>query len=404
VAAVAAPSDATDPTADPVSPMAGAPDVVVVGRGLFGSAAARHLAERGATVVAVGPAGAGTAGSGPHRVYSSHDDEARLTRLQDRDPRWAPVTARAVGAYADLETRSGVPFHEPVGCLIASRPGGDGRRPDPIEFLTENRIAHDRWEPGDRGWTERWPRIDFPPTHRVAHEGGPAGYIRPKRLIEAQEILAARAGGTLIDDTVTAIRPGPGRDGYEIETVTGRRLRSRVVVVAAGAFTNANDLLPEPVPLRIKTEVKILGEVSDTDALDLGRYPTVTYLNDGDDLDAIYMTPPVRYPDGRACIKMGANIHLDTWPDDLATIQRWFETDTDADHLPILQPALQALWPQVEFRSFRTRPCIITYTPDHFPLIDEVRPGLVVATAGNGGGAKGADAWGEMAATLALGG
>lgn len=313
------------------------------------------------------------------------------------------MTDRAVRAYADLEARSGVRFHEPVGCLLASRPGGDGRSPDPIDFLTELGIRHERWEPGDRGWVDRWPRIAFPATHRVAYEGGPAGYVRPKRLIEAQETLTERAGSTLVDDTVTAIRPGPGGDGYEVETATGRRWRSPRVVVAAGAFTNANNLLAEPVPLQIKTEVKILGEVSSADALELGRYPTVKYLNDGDDLDAIYMTPPVGYPDGRSHIKLGANIRLDTWPDDLATIQRWFDTDTDEAYLPILQPALQSLWPDVEFRAFRTRPCIITYTPDRFPLIDEVRPGLVVATGGNGGGAKGADAWGEMAAARTLG-
>ena len=185
-----------------------------------------------------------------------------------------------------------------------------------------------------------------------------------------------------------------------VTTVSGQRFHASHVVVATGAFTNHHRLLPEPAPLRLKTEVIILGEVNEDDAERLGRYPVVKYLNDGDDLDAIYMTPPVRYPDGRHCIKMGANIRLDTWPDDLPTIQRWFESATDDDYLPLLGPALQALWPEIDFVSMRTRPCIITYTDDWFPLIQEVAPGLIVATAGNGGGAKGADAWGAMAADL----
>ena len=384
-------------SADPSNP-AGSPDVIVVGRGLFGAAAARHLAERGASVVAIGPR---TPTTGPDRVYSSHDDEARLTRLQDRDRRWAPVTARAVEAYPDLERRSGIRFHEPVGCLIASRPGGDGRSPDPIEFLREQAIPHDGWAPGDRGWTERWPAIDFPATHAVAYEPGPAGYIRPKRLIDAQEALAVASGATLVDDIVTSVTADGG--GHAVTTAGGLRFDAPRVVVAAGAFANFNRLVPEPAPLRLKSEVIILGEVTEDDLAELGSYPTVKYLNDGDDLDAIYMTPPVRYPDGRPCIKMGANIRLDTWPDDLATIQRWFESATDDDYLPILGPALQALWPDTEFVSLHTRPCIITYTDDRYPLIEEVAPGLVVATGGNGGGAKGADAWGAMAADLALG-
>ena len=53
--------------------------------------------------------------------------------------------------------------------------------------------------------------------------------------------------------------------------------------------------------------------------------------------------------------------------------------------------------------SLRTRPCIVSYTPDRFPLIEEVEPGLIVAVAGNGQGAKGSDAWGAVAADLVLG-
>ncbi|MFT7650653.1 MAG: glycine/D-amino acid oxidase-like deaminating enzyme [Candidatus Poriferisodalaceae bacterium] len=100
---------------------------------------------------------------------------------------------------------------------------------------------------------------------------------------------------------------------------------------------------------------------------------------------------------------MGANTCLDTNPADLNTVQQWFRTATDDSYLELLQPALQALWPEVEFASFRTRPCNVTYTPDRFPLIAETQLGLVVATAGHGGGAKGSDVSGAMAADLILG-
>ena len=184
-----------------------------------------------------------------------------------------------------------------------------------------------------------------------SRESGPAGYIRPKRLIDAQEALAAARGATVVDDIVTDIASeGPG---HMVTTVSGQRFHASHVVVATGAFTNHHRLLPEPAPLRLKTEVIILGEVNEHDAERLGRYPVVKYLNDGDDLDAIYMTPPVRYPDGRHCIKMGANIRLDTWPDDLPTIQRWFETATDDDYLPLLGPAPRPCGP----RSTSSSPC-----------------------------------------------
>ena len=60
---------------------------VVVGNGLFGAATARHLAERGHEVVVIGAPPVGPdvrnlpENDWPnHRVYSSHNDAARLTR------------------------------------------------------------------------------------------------------------------------------------------------------------------------------------------------------------------------------------------------------------------------------------------------------------------------------------
>ncbi|MGI9605962.1 MAG: NAD(P)/FAD-dependent oxidoreductase [Acidimicrobiales bacterium] len=381
-------------------------EVVVVGRGMFGAAAARHLAESGVDVMAIGPDAYDPdnvpAAVDEHAVFSSHNDEARLTRLQDRDEAWAEVTARALNDYAALEDASGIGFHHDVGCLIASRPGGDGRSPDPIADLRERAITHRYFGPGDRTWTRRWPRLEFPETHAIAFEPSPAGYVRPKRLIAAQEACTRRSGGSLVTDTVIGVEPLGASGGFEIVTAAGRRIRSSKVVVAAGAFTNFNGLLEARIPLELKTEVIVLGEVSPTDVAELGSYPTVKYLNDRDQLDAIYMTPAVKYPDGRSCIKLGANIHLDTNPADLDAVQRWFQTATDEIYLEPLQRALQALWPDVVFTSFRTRPCIVAYTPDRFPLITEALPGLVVATGGNGGGAKGSDAWGAMAADLIM--
>ena len=179
-------------------------------------------------------------------------------------------------------------------------------------------------------------------------------------------------------------------------------LLGAVVMVCSAVIVTVTAVLSGRVGITAKTEIIILGEVSPADAVELSDYPTVLHQIDPDRIDDIYMTPPLEFPDGRHCVKLGANTDLDTWPASLDEIQRWFASDTDPDHLPILQPALQALWPDVEFVSFRTKPCIVTYTPDHMPLIDEIAPGLVVATAGNGAGAKGADAWGAEAAQLVL--
>lgn len=373
-------------------------DVGVIGRGLFGSAAARHLAEAGCSVVAIGP----TASGGHAGIYSSHDDEARLTRRLDRDERWAPFTARAVEGYRLIEERSGVEFYWPVGALFASRPEIDGKHGVSMAFLRDHGKPENYWPPGTVGWKQWWPRLEFPTTHEVALDPAPAGYIRPKRLITAQEILTERSGGCLVDDVTTVLKPRVG-GGYRIETFAGSTYDVEKVVVATGAFVNASDVLPVQADITVKTEIVILGEVSEADANELGEYPTVLHQIDPDGIDDIYMTPPLQFPDGRHCIKLGANTTLDTWPTTLNEIQQWFRSDTDPDYLPLLQPALASLWPDVDFLSLRTKPCIVSYTPDRFPLIEEVEPGLIVAVAGNGQGAKGSDSWGAVAADLVLG-
>jgi glycine/D-amino acid oxidase-like deaminating enzyme len=63
-------------------------DVIVVGNGMFGAAATRHLSARGSRVVAVGPDE--PADWKTHDgVFSSHYDQGRITRVIDADPIWA---------------------------------------------------------------------------------------------------------------------------------------------------------------------------------------------------------------------------------------------------------------------------------------------------------------------------
>jgi glycine/D-amino acid oxidase-like deaminating enzyme len=112
------------------------------------------------------------------------------------------------------------------------------------------------------------------------------------------------------------------------------------------------------------------------------------------------MVPPVQYPDGCYYIKMGANTTHDVFFTRLEDVQRWFETDPDQVFLSMFEAQLRALWPDVAFTAVHTAPCVITRTPTSAPLIEHVANGLFIATAGNGGGAKGSDAWGELAADV----
>ncbi|HCV71662.1 MAG TPA: FAD-dependent oxidoreductase, partial [Agrobacterium sp.] len=98
---------------------------IVVGRGMMGAAAARHLAENTEGVALIGPGEPADIKSHPG-VFASHYDEARITRTIDGDADWALLANRSIARYTDIAARSGVEFYAPVGCLmVGPERGGD---------------------------------------------------------------------------------------------------------------------------------------------------------------------------------------------------------------------------------------------------------------------------------------
>ena len=184
----------------------------------------------------------------------------------------------------------------------------------------------------------------------------------------------------------------------------GTKFTADKVLVACGAFTNFNNLLPEPIPLRYKTEAMVWGTVSHETAERLKNMPGVGYDIENAAVDDIYMAPPILYPDGSYKIKMGCNSAGESWPATLKEIQTWFQSGPSDDDLPEMEAALRSQLPDVEFLDVTSHRCIVTYTPSGYPTIDAVPSDphgrLFVATGGNGTGAQGSDTLGHAAAGL----
>ena len=97
---------------------------IVVGRGLIGSAATRHLAETGDGIACVGPDEPGDRAAHTG-VFASHYDEGRMTRVVDPEPEWSITAKLSIERYRDLEARSGVRFFTPSGYLGIGAPRFD---------------------------------------------------------------------------------------------------------------------------------------------------------------------------------------------------------------------------------------------------------------------------------------
>lgn len=367
-------------------------DYIVIGKGMMGSATARYLSEWGAKVALVGP------DEPPNKtthegVFSSHYDQGRLARLLSRDKVWARIAKRSISQYRDIEQRSGVHFYEPVGVLIADKPSAFAER---VEMAHEVEANYEFYGADDRSWEAKFADLAFPAGYAVMYEPDPAGYINPRAYIQAQLALMQKNEATIVPEIITQVR----RDGsqWQVTTASGRNLSAQQVVVAAGAFTNFNNLLPRPVSLRIKTETIVLGRVAEETGQHLRHYPTVIYNIDDPQIDSIYMAPAIRYPDGHFYIKMGCNTATDVWPEMLADVQDWFRSGDSDTCKEAMASALQSLWPSVAFTAIESQRCIVCYTPSGYPTIDEVEQGLWVVTGGNGTGASKADGIGYLAA------
>ena len=375
-------------------------EYVVVGNGLFGSAAARYLSEESQSVAVIGPDEPKDERT-HDGVYSSHYDERRLVRLLGRSAIRSTIGRMAMDNYRMLEERSGIHFYEPVGYVIANSDDVlDNNLESPRESLRALNIAHTFYAEGDRSWREVFPDFEFPETHWVIHEPDPAGMIDPRAMLRAQNVIARQQGATIIPEIVVNLEEDSNR--VTIETRSGGRYRARKVLVTAGSFTNCFDLFPRKLPLQVETEIIVLARVSAAEVDRLRGMPAMAYYIDDAVLRDIYMAPPVRYADGNYCIKMGANTPTDYRPDSLGEIQDWFRKGDSDIYLGDFERVLRKILPNVTFLSFQTKRCILTKTRKKYPIIDRITNRTYVASGAHGCGARSADTFGQLAAGMTI--
>lgn len=368
-------------------------DVAVIGLGLIGSAAARHLAATERTVVGIGP-GEPTDRSNSSGPFASHYDSGRVTRRIDARREWAILATRSIANYPLLEETLGRSFHRPSG-LVFVRNDDEGIR-------NQREVASDLDISIEVSLTDdidsRWPDLRFPPGWTAIIEEGPAGHIDPRAMLEAQ-LIAARNDGAQIDRlAATAI----DRDahGFMIQLADGSRRLAENVLVATGPYPSSS--LFEPLAISVRPEAVILAEVADQELERLIDLPSIIYLLDHERLDDVYIVPPRHYPDGRRLIKMGGS-HRDAARFVTDEAKRQWMAGRDADELlPTMREVLQSILHRTHFLGFEMKPCLIADTSTGLPFVDRVSDGVYVALGGNGHAAKSSDAIGELAATLVV--
>lgn len=374
-------------------------DFVVVGKGMMGAAAARHLSLSGASVALVGPDEPDDwANHGG--VFASHYDNARITRTIDNDPVWARLARRSIDRYPEISEASGIDFYFEVGCLIAA-PGPESD----FDYLARVERARDRLRidaPFIRqdDLREQFPWFRFPNGHAGIHEAKGAGYVNPRALVQAQAVAAEKSGARVIRSEVISV--AEDADHVRVVTAGGTVARAGRALIAAGGFSRSTALLPRPIDLAVKARTVLFARVGDGDLRDFEGMPSLIVAAPEQER-SYYLLPPVAYADGKHYIKIGGD-PADRVLASEAAVRDWFRSGASAEAAAHMGGLLEEVIPNFRPVSTHFAPCVTSFTRHGYPYVGFASDRIAVLTGGNGQAAKSSDEIGRLGASLVMSG
>ena len=215
--------------------MAGAPDVLIVGGGVFGASAAVQLRARGASVLLVDP------GPLPHPDASSTDISKLVRADYGSDDLYTSLMLEAFRGWRELNVWSGQNLFHETGVLILSEgpmePGSFER--ESFDLLGRHGRELERLD-------AQAIHADFPAWREGAYADGyfnvEGGWAESGRVVRAlldraiSEGVVVREGKRIAPIDLSRGEPG-------VRTIDGEEISAGHVVLAAGPFTPV--LLPE---------------------------------------------------------------------------------------------------------------------------------------------------------------
>lgn len=373
-------------------------EFVVVGAGMMGSAAARHLALMGKNVALIGPEE--PAHKASHTgVFASHYDQARITRALDADADWSRFAMQSIARYDEIERASGHRFFHEVGSLMAGPEAGPHK--GLVQDCTRVGLAHAIEFQSYQGaeLAAKFPYFRFPTDIVGLFEAKGAGYVNPRDHVHAQIMAATRSGATVIRSEVTGLEETG--DGVRVSCSDGQTYGARKVIVACGPFSKAKKLLPTPIELTTFARTITFFEIDQHEAARLRHMPSLIYVSPDGATD-IYVLPPVMYSDGKCWLKLGGG-PVDVVLESVADMKNWFRSGGSIAERDALAGMLLEVMPDLTFQSITSGSCVTSYTPTGKPLIGPQSERIIALTGGNGAGAKSSDELGRLGAMAAVG-
>jgi sarcosine oxidase len=359
-------------------------DVIIVGLGAMGSAAAYHLAQRGQRVLGLDRF------SPPHTMGSSHGQTRIIREAYFEHPCYVPIVQRAYVLWDELSRTASAPLFLQTGGLMIGAP-------DSIVFTgakrsaDTHRLPHEVLTAGEV--RKRFPALDPGDDMRAVLEPR-AGILFPERCVAAHLALAARHGANLCSEE-PVVRWSATEHGVEVISTKGT-YHAGQMIVSAGSW--ARELLPDlNPPLTIERQVLFWFEPKTAPRV---FYPErcpihLWQVGTGEGRKFFY-----GFPDLGEGVKVAG--HHDGAPVSPDFVSR----DVAPGEVDAMRGLLRRFLPQADGPLRSATVCLYTNTPDEHFWIDRhpAHPQVLIASPCSGHGFKFSSAIGEILADLVTAG
>ena len=357
-------------------------DVIVVGIGGMGSAAAWHLARRGKRVLGLERFDV------PHAMGSSHGISRTIRLPYYEAPNYVPLLRRAYELWRELEAATGEEILVVTGSIDAS-PEDHSLFAGALDSARVHQLAHEVLTGAQVN--ARFPGYRLPDAHRAVFQAD-GGLVASERAIVAH-VRAAQAEGADIRarEKVLSWHGRPGDDGVVVTTDKGRYEAERLVI-AAGAWIG--DLAPMLRQVAVP-ERQVLAWLQPTrpELFARDRFPVFNLQV----AEGRYYGFPIYEVPG---FKFGRYHHLGE-----TTTADAMRREPDAADEQLLRAFAARYFPESAGATMALRSCMFTNTPDEHFILDRhpAHPNVVLVSPCSGHGYKFCSVIGEIVADLATG-
>lgn len=367
-------------------------DVIIVGLGAMGSAAAYQLAKKGVRVCGIDRF------SPPHDFGSTHG-ETRVTRKAiGEGAEYVPLTLRTYEIFREIEAETGADLLTITGGLIMSNKNGNANLHGNDGFIETTVATAKKFGIEHRTLTAKEISKEFPQFNLDGNEIGyfesEMGFLRPENCVAAQLKLAEKYGAEIKrNEQVLEIK-------YEtdsVEIITDKnRYSAEKIIISAGAWVKNFVIKPQQDLFKIYRQVFYWLDVAENyEQFKLGNFPVFIWEFGRWENDFVYGFPAIEGKNGG--FKIATETYLET-------------TNPDKVNREVSQKEIDEVYEKyfenriigVSRNIIKTATCLYTVTPNARFIIDKLPANerVIIASPCSGHGFKHSAAIGEILAEL----